>query len=85
MRGFNLVRNVARLPLGFIQAWQHGRHRPSVVLGVADTRPPGPSSHGLRGIPTIIHEANAFPGLANRVLARWTTAVAAAFAEHCRG
>ena len=83
MRGFNLLRNLARLPLGFIQAWKHvGHHRPNVVLGV------GGYSSGrvlvaakLRGIPTIIHDANAFPGLANRVLARWVTPVAAAFAE----
>lgn len=83
MRGFNLVRNVARLPLGFIQAWQHvGRHRPNVVLGVGGySSGPVLVAAALRGIPTIIHEANAFPGLANRVLARWTTAVAAAFAE----
>lgn len=83
MSGFNLVRNVARLPLGFIQAWQHvGRHRPNVVLGVGGySSGPVLVAAALRGIPTIIHEANAFPGLANRVLARWTTTVAAAFAE----
>jgi UDP-N-acetylglucosamine--N-acetylmuramyl-(pentapeptide) pyrophosphoryl-undecaprenol N-acetylglucosamine transferase len=83
MGGLNLVRNVARLPLGFIQAWQHvGRHRPNVVLGVGGySSGPVLVAAALRGIPTIIHEANAFPGLANRVLARWTTAVAVAFAE----
>lgn len=83
MSGLNLLRNVARLPLGFIQAWQHvGRHRPSVVLGVGGySSGPVLVAARLRGIPTIIHEANAFPGLANRVLARWTTSVAVAFAE----
>ncbi|HEU4886989.1 MAG TPA: undecaprenyldiphospho-muramoylpentapeptide beta-N-acetylglucosaminyltransferase [Thermoanaerobaculia bacterium] len=83
MRGLNLLRSVVRLPLGFIQAWKHvGRHRPSVVLGVGGySSGPVLVAAALRGIPTIIHEANAFPGLANRVLARWTTAVAVAFAE----
>ncbi len=83
MRGLNLLRNLARLPMGFIQAWQHvGRHRPSVVLGVGGySSGPVLVAAKLRGVPTIIHEANAFPGLANRVLARWTTTVAVAFAE----
>jgi UDP-N-acetylglucosamine--N-acetylmuramyl-(pentapeptide) pyrophosphoryl-undecaprenol N-acetylglucosamine transferase len=83
MRGLNLLRNLARLPMGFIQAWKHvGRHRPNVVLGVGGySSGPVLVAAALRGIPTIIHEANAFPGLANRVLARWTTTVAVAFAE----
>lgn len=83
MRGLNLIRSIARLPTGFIQAWKHvGRHRPSVVLGVGGySSGPVLVAAALRGIPTIIHEANAFPGLANRVLARWTTTVAVAFAE----
>jgi UDP-N-acetylglucosamine--N-acetylmuramyl-(pentapeptide) pyrophosphoryl-undecaprenol N-acetylglucosamine transferase len=83
MRGLNLLRNLGRLPLGFIQAWKHvGRHRPNVVLGVGGySSGPVLVAAALRGIPTIIHEANAFPGLANRVLARWTTTVAVAFAE----
>lgn len=83
MRGLNLLRSLARLPLGFIQAWQHvGRHRPDVVLGVGGySSGPVLVAARLRGIPTIIHEANAFPGLANRVLARWTTTVAVAFAD----
>jgi UDP-N-acetylglucosamine--N-acetylmuramyl-(pentapeptide) pyrophosphoryl-undecaprenol N-acetylglucosamine transferase len=73
----------AGLPLGFIQAWKHvGRHRPNVVLGVGGySSGPVLVAASLRGVPTIIHDANAFPGLANRVLARWVTTVAAAFAE----
>jgi UDP-N-acetylglucosamine--N-acetylmuramyl-(pentapeptide) pyrophosphoryl-undecaprenol N-acetylglucosamine transferase len=83
IRSVHLLRNLARLPLGFIQAWKHvGRHRPNVVLGVGGySSGPVLVAAALRGVPTIIHEANAFPGLANRVLARWTTAVAVAFAE----
>ncbi|HEV7768807.1 MAG TPA: undecaprenyldiphospho-muramoylpentapeptide beta-N-acetylglucosaminyltransferase [Thermoanaerobaculia bacterium] len=83
MRGLNLVRNILRLPLGFIQAWKHvGHHRPNVVLGVGGySSGPVLVAAKLRGVPTIIHDANAFPGLANRVLARWVTTVAAAFAE----
>ena len=83
MRGMNLLRNIARLPMGFVQAWKHvGRHRPNVVLGVGGySSGPVLVAAALRGVPTIIHEANAFPGLANRVVAKWVTAVAVAFAE----
>lgn len=35
----------------------------------------------LSGIPTLIHEQNAFPGLTNRVLARFSGCVAATFEE----
>lgn len=81
--GLDLVKNVARLPLGFIDAWRAvGRHRPGVVLGVGGySSGPVLVAARLRGVPTIIHEANAFPGLANRVVARWVTAVAVAFKE----
>jgi UDP-N-acetylglucosamine--N-acetylmuramyl-(pentapeptide) pyrophosphoryl-undecaprenol N-acetylglucosamine transferase len=81
--GLDLLRNLARLPLGFIDAWKHvGRHRPNVVLGVGGySSGPVLVAAKLRGVPTIIHEANAFPGLANRALARWMTTVAVAFSE----
>ncbi|HYK05242.1 MAG TPA: undecaprenyldiphospho-muramoylpentapeptide beta-N-acetylglucosaminyltransferase [Thermoanaerobaculia bacterium] len=81
--GLDLLRNVARLPLGFIDAWSAvGRHKPDAVLGVGGySSGPVLVAAKLRGVPTIIHEANAFPGLANRVVARWVTAVAVAFQD----
>jgi UDP-N-acetylglucosamine--N-acetylmuramyl-(pentapeptide) pyrophosphoryl-undecaprenol N-acetylglucosamine transferase len=81
--GLDLLRNVARLPLGFIDAWRAvGRHKPDAVLGVGGySSGPVLVAAKLRGVPTIIHEANAFPGLANRVVARWVTAVAVAFQD----
>jgi UDP-N-acetylglucosamine--N-acetylmuramyl-(pentapeptide) pyrophosphoryl-undecaprenol N-acetylglucosamine transferase len=81
--GLDLIRNLFRLPLGFIQAWKViSKHRPNIVLGVGGySSGPVLTAAGMRRIPTIIHEANAFPGLTNRVLARFTTAVAVAFAE----
>jgi UDP-N-acetylglucosamine--N-acetylmuramyl-(pentapeptide) pyrophosphoryl-undecaprenol N-acetylglucosamine transferase len=81
--GLDLLRNVARLPLGFIDAWRAvGRHKPEAVLGVGGySSGPVLVAAKLRGVPTIIHEANAFPGLANRVVARWVTAVAVAFQD----
>ena len=81
--GLDLLRNLARLPLGFIDAWRViGKHRPSAVLGVGGySSGPVLVAAKLRGVPTIIHEANAFPGLANRILARFVTTVAVAFRD----
>ena len=81
--GLDLVRNLARLPLGFIQAWRLvGKHRPSVVLGVGGySSGPVLIAAWLRGVPTIIHEQNAFPGLTNRINAKFVKAVAVAFAD----
>lgn len=81
--GVDLLRNLMRLPLGFIDAWRAvGRHRPSVVLGVGGySSGPVLLAAWLRRVPTIIHEANAFPGLANRVMAPMVTEVAVAFDE----
>lgn len=81
--GLDLLRNVVRLPRGFLQAWRVvGKHRPSAVLGVGGySSGPVIVAAKLRGVPTIIHESNAFPGLANRAVARFATAVAVAFAE----
>ena len=83
-KGFaDVVKNLARLPLGFIQAWRLiGKHRPSVVLGVGGySSGPVLFAAWLRRVPTLIHESNAFPGLANRALARFVKAVAVAFAD----
>ncbi len=81
--GLDLVRNILRVPIGLIQAWRLvGKHQPSVVLGVGGySSGPVLLAAKLRGVPTIIHEANAFPGLANRSVARFVTAVAVAFAD----
>jgi UDP-N-acetylglucosamine--N-acetylmuramyl-(pentapeptide) pyrophosphoryl-undecaprenol N-acetylglucosamine transferase len=81
--GLDLVRNIFRVPLGLIQAWKLvGKHRPTVVLGVGGySSGPVLLAAKLRGVPTIIHDANAFPGLANRSMSRWVTAVAVAFEE----
>jgi len=81
--GADLLRNLFRLPRGFAQAWSHvGKHRPNAVLGVGGySSGPVLVAAKLRGVPTIIHEQNAFPGLTNRILARFTKAVAVAFAD----
>jgi UDP-N-acetylglucosamine--N-acetylmuramyl-(pentapeptide) pyrophosphoryl-undecaprenol N-acetylglucosamine transferase len=78
-----LLKNLARLPVGFVQAWKVvARHRPSVILGVGGyASGPALIAGRLLGIPTAIHEQNAFPGLTNRLLARVVSAVAVAFSD----
>jgi UDP-N-acetylglucosamine--N-acetylmuramyl-(pentapeptide) pyrophosphoryl-undecaprenol N-acetylglucosamine transferase len=81
--GLDLIRNVFRLPRGFFQAARIvKKHNPNVVLGVGGySSGPVLTAARLRGIPTVIHESNAFPGLANRVVAKFATGVAVAFEE----
>jgi UDP-N-acetylglucosamine--N-acetylmuramyl-(pentapeptide) pyrophosphoryl-undecaprenol N-acetylglucosamine transferase len=81
--GLDLIRNILRLPAGFIQAWRIvGKHRPNVVLGVGGySSGPVLVAAGMRGIPTLIHEQNAYPGMTNRALAKFTRAAAVAFPE----
>ncbi|GAC1431524.1 MAG: hypothetical protein NVSMB68_03890 [Thermoanaerobaculia bacterium] len=81
--GLDLIRNIFRLPLGFVQAFRLvGKHHPSVVLGVGGySSGPVLLAAVLRGVPTIIHEQNAFPGLTNRLLSRFVKKVAVAFAD----
>lgn len=81
--GLDLIKNLVMLPVGFVQAIVVvTRHRPSVVLGVGGySSGPVLLAARLIGYPTAIHEQNAFPGVANRVVAPFVTAVAVAFKE----
>jgi UDP-N-acetylglucosamine--N-acetylmuramyl-(pentapeptide) pyrophosphoryl-undecaprenol N-acetylglucosamine transferase len=75
--------NLTRLPVGFMQGWKLvGKHRPGVALGVGGySSGPVLVAAAMRGVPTVIHEQNAFPGLANRALARVAKAVAVGYAD----
>jgi UDP-N-acetylglucosamine--N-acetylmuramyl-(pentapeptide) pyrophosphoryl-undecaprenol N-acetylglucosamine transferase len=77
------VKSLARLPIGVVQSWRLiGKHRPDVVLGVGGySSGPMLIAARLRGVPTAIHEQNAFPGLTNRLGAKFVKAVAVAFAD----
>ena len=58
------------------------RVRPHVVLGMGGYGAgPGGLMARLLGIPLVIHEQNAIPGLTNRILARFATRVLEAFPE----
>src|SRR3954467_15483360 len=75
------VKGLFRLPAGFLQAFKLvGRHHPNGVLGVGGySSGPVLLAAKLRRVPTLIHDSNAFPGLTNRILARFVTAAAIAF------
>jgi UDP-N-acetylglucosamine--N-acetylmuramyl-(pentapeptide) pyrophosphoryl-undecaprenol N-acetylglucosamine transferase len=65
------VRGAALLPLSGVDAWQViSRRKPDVVIGVGGfSSGPVVGIAALRGIPTLVLEQNAVPGLTNRLLA----------------
>ena len=76
----------ARLGLGLIQARALiGRLKPAAVIGFGGypTIPPVLAA-AWRGVPSLIHEANAVPGRANRLLAPRVRAIATGFPDGFR-
>jgi len=66
-----LLRGAALVPLGGVDAWRLiSRRRPHIVIGVGGySSGPVVAIAALRGIPTMVLEQNAVPGLTNRSLA----------------
>ena len=66
------ARGVSILPLSGVDAWRIlSRRRPDVVIGVGGySSGPVVMAAAARGIPTLLLEQNAVPGLTNRLLAR---------------
>ncbi|WP_126446715.1 undecaprenyldiphospho-muramoylpentapeptide beta-N-acetylglucosaminyltransferase [Sulfuricystis multivorans] len=86
LRGKGLARKLLlpfNLLTAFWQAWRaFGRIRPHVVLGLGGFISfPGGMMASLRGIPLVLHEQNAIPGLANRVLAHVADRVLTGFPD----
>ena len=78
-----LTRTAAVLGIGFVQAWALiGRLKPAAVIGFGGypTIPPVLAAT-WRGVPTVIHDANAVIGRANRLLAPRVTAIATTFPD----
>jgi UDP-N-acetylglucosamine--N-acetylmuramyl-(pentapeptide) pyrophosphoryl-undecaprenol N-acetylglucosamine transferase len=78
-----LARGVGLLPLSALDAWRViSRRRPSIVIGVGGySSGPVVALAALRGIPTLLMEQNAMPGLTNRSLARLVRAAAVTYDE----
>lgn len=77
------LRGVAILPLAALDAWRVlSTRRPDVVVGVGGfSSGPVLMLAALRGLPTMLLEQNALPGLTNRLLARVVRAAAVTFDE----
>jgi UDP-N-acetylglucosamine--N-acetylmuramyl-(pentapeptide) pyrophosphoryl-undecaprenol N-acetylglucosamine transferase len=80
------TQTAAALGLGLLQAWRLiGRLRPAAVIGFGGYPSIPPVLAGVwRGVPTVIHDANAVVGRANRFLAPRVTAIATTFPETFR-
>ena len=77
------ARTLGVLTLGMTKAWNVLRRiKPAVVVGFGGypTLPPLFAA-GMRGIPTVLHDANAVMGRANRALASRVTAIASSFPD----
>jgi UDP-N-acetylglucosamine--N-acetylmuramyl-(pentapeptide) pyrophosphoryl-undecaprenol N-acetylglucosamine transferase len=78
-----MARTVALLGTGLVQAWSLiGRIKPAAVIGFGGYPTIPPVLAGAwRGTPTLIHDANAVIGRANRLLAPRVNAIATSFPE----
>jgi UDP-N-acetylglucosamine--N-acetylmuramyl-(pentapeptide) pyrophosphoryl-undecaprenol N-acetylglucosamine transferase len=67
-----VIRGVTMLPVSAADAWQVlSKRAPDLVIGVGGySSGPVVALAALRGIPTLVLEQNAVPGLTNRLLAR---------------
>ena len=82
----SLARGIALLPPSAIDAWRViSRRHPSIVIGVGGySSGPVVLLAALRGIPTMLMEQNAMPGVTNRLLARFVRAAAITYEESSR-
>jgi len=75
------LRGMLLVPLGLADAWSIlSKRRPAVVIAVGGySSGPVVLAAALRGIPTVLLEQNAVPGLTNRLLAPFVRAAAVTF------
>jgi UDP-N-acetylglucosamine--N-acetylmuramyl-(pentapeptide) pyrophosphoryl-undecaprenol N-acetylglucosamine transferase len=75
------LRGAALVPLGLVDAWRIVSTRsPDLVIGVGGySSGPVLLVAALRGVPTMVLEQNAVPGLTNRILARFVNVAAVTF------
>jgi UDP-N-acetylglucosamine--N-acetylmuramyl-(pentapeptide) pyrophosphoryl-undecaprenol N-acetylglucosamine transferase len=75
------VRGAALVPVGLLDAWRIvSARRPDIVIGVGGySSGPVVIVAALRGVPTMVLEQNAVPGLTNRIAARFVKAAAVTY------
>jgi UDP-N-acetylglucosamine--N-acetylmuramyl-(pentapeptide) pyrophosphoryl-undecaprenol N-acetylglucosamine transferase len=78
---FAIARGAALVPLSGLDAWRVISHRrPDVVIGVGGySSGPIVAIAALRGVPSMLLEQNAVPGLTNRLLAPLVTRAAVTY------
>jgi UDP-N-acetylglucosamine--N-acetylmuramyl-(pentapeptide) pyrophosphoryl-undecaprenol N-acetylglucosamine transferase len=82
-RPWTLLTGSVRIVVSAIRAWRWmGADRPDVVIGFGGyvSIPVGLAAV-FRGVPLVLHEQNSVPGLANKLLSRWATAVGVTYGE----
>ncbi len=82
-RGISRLISLLKLPVGILQAMAYLIfNRPALVVGVGGyVSGPAVFSASLLGIPTLVHEQNAYPGVTNRVLGKLADRVCISFEE----
>ncbi len=77
------LRGAMLLPRSIFDGWDLlSRRKPRVVIGVGGySSGPVVLMAALRGIPTMVLEQNAIPGLTNRLLAPWVKAAAVTYED----
>lgn len=78
-----LLGSLALLPQAFLRSWSIlSQVQPDVTVGVGGyVSGPLLLLSAMRGIPTLIHEQNCFPGLTNRILGPFVKQIAYSFPE----
>ena len=78
---FDRARGAALVPISLADGWRIvSKRRPSLVMGVGGySSGPVVLVAALRGVPTMLLEQNAVPGLTNRLLSRVVDAAAVTF------
>jgi len=84
LKGKGLVdrlRGALIMPASFVDAWRLlSKRRPQLVIGVGGySSGPVVVLAAMRGVPTMLLEQNAVPGLTNRLLSRFVRAAAVTF------
>jgi len=81
-----VLRGLGLLPLSALDAWRLiARRKPDVVIGVGGySSGPVVGIAAARGIPTVLLEQNAVPGITNRLLAPFVRSAAVTYGDSLR-